>query len=74
MSQQFPAEGDSRMEGDRGKEVQWCWTITWGLSFWDGGKQEADAWMIHRQKSELCVPKDLGVDCYNYVMLVCVSA
>lgn len=59
---------------DRGKEVQRCWTITWGLGFWGGGKQEADACVTQWQKSErcvwVCVLTNVGVDCCNYCACV----
>lgn len=59
---------------DRGKEAQWCWTITWGLSFWGGGKQESDARVIQRPKSQRCVPTDVGVDhCDYYVVGGCLQ-
>lgn len=46
---------------NRGEEVRWCWTITWGLGLWDGGKQEADAWMIQGDWTEQCGPNNVGV-------------
>lgn len=67
--------GPSRVGGgvvgrmDRGQEVQWCWTITWGLSFRGGGfggDQEADAWMIQRQTGGECVQTDVGGQGCNY--------
>lgn len=53
---------------DSEKEVQRCWTITWGLTLWGGGKQEAGGWVISREKCERCVLSGVGVECCNYVL------
>lgn len=52
----------------RGKEVKWCWMITWGLILWSGGQQEADAWVIQTKKILSMYTDWCGFDCCNYVV------